>query len=171
MSISNIKRFFPRITFLFLFLAIQAQAECNNKLIYPDSLHKNRLYTVIGLETGAYLSGLSYLRYIWYRNHERVPFHFYNDSKGYLQIDKASHALVTYYETSTTYHALWWSGLDKTKLYGMVEEQDFCFKYLLKYLTESMKVGGFRGAILQQIHSVHYYLYHRKHCLTSKLSE
>lgn len=82
---------------------------------YPDSLSRARFWTVTGLETGAYLTGLSYLQFIWYRDHERVPFHFYNDFPGYFQIDKLGHAYSAYYESYASYHALRWSGLDKKK--------------------------------------------------------
>ncbi len=64
-------------------------------------------------ETGIYLAGLSYLSFIWYKDQKRVPFHFYDDSKGYLQMDKAGHAYVTYYESFMAYHALRWAGINK----------------------------------------------------------
>ncbi|MEM7372424.1 MAG: DUF2279 domain-containing protein [Bacteroidota bacterium] len=82
---------------------------------YPDSLNKSRLYTVLGTETGIYVGGLSYLSFIWYKDHERVPFHWYDDSKGYLQMDKAGHAYGAYQESYTAYYALRWAGVDKKK--------------------------------------------------------
>jgi len=87
---------------------------------YPDTLDKKRLNTVIVSETGTYLAGLSFLSYIWYKDQKRVPFHFYNDSKGYLQIDKAGHAYSAYRESYAAYYALRWAGLDKKKalIYG-----------------------------------------------------
>ena len=48
--------------------------------------------TALVTEAAVYAGGMSYLQFIWYKDHERVPFHFYNDNKGYLQIDKAGHA-------------------------------------------------------------------------------
>ena len=80
---------------------------------YPDTLNKKRLYTVLATETGIYLAGLSYLSFIWYKDQKRVPFHFYDDSKGYLQIDKAGHAYITYYESLMAYSALRWAGINK----------------------------------------------------------
>lgn len=80
---------------------------------YPDSINSRKLYTTIGIETGTYLAGLSYLSFIWYKDHERVPFHFYNDSKGYLQIDKAGHAYGAYRESYSAYYALRLAGVNK----------------------------------------------------------
>ncbi len=87
---------------------------------YPDSINKKRLITTAGLASTVYLTGLSYLQFIWYTDHERVPFHYYNDSRGYLQIDKGGHALSAYRESYAAYYALRWAGLDKKRalIYG-----------------------------------------------------
>lgn len=87
---------------------------------YPDTLHKKRLVKIAATEIGSYVGGLSFLSFIWYKDHERVPFHFYNDSKGYLQMDKAGHAYSAYRESFSAYYALRWAGVPKKKalLYG-----------------------------------------------------
>ena len=87
---------------------------------YPDTLNKKRLYSVIASETGIYLAGLSYLSFIWYKDQKRVPFHYYDDSKGYLQMDKAGHVYGAYRYTYAAYYALRWAGVDRKKalLYG-----------------------------------------------------
>ncbi len=92
----------------------------NIELQYPDELNKKRLNTIIATETGIYIAGLSFLSFIWYNDKERVPFHFYDDSKGYLQMDKAGHAYCAYHESYTAYYAFRWAGMNKKKalLYG-----------------------------------------------------
>ncbi|MFC2151842.1 DUF2279 domain-containing protein [Bacteroidota bacterium] len=87
---------------------------------YPDTLIKTRLNTVIATEATTYVAGLSFLSFIWYKDHERVPFHYYNDGKGYLQMDKAGHAYSAYYESYYAYYALRWAGMDKKRalIYG-----------------------------------------------------
>lgn len=87
---------------------------------YPDSLDQKRLRSVVLTETGGYVAGLSFLSFIWYKDHERVPFHYYDDSKGYLQIDKAGHAYAAYRQSYSAYYALRWAGLEKKKalIYG-----------------------------------------------------
>jgi len=71
-------------------------------------------------ESASYLAGMAFLSFIWYKDHERVPFHYYNDTKGYLQMDKAGHAYASYRESFSAYYALRWAGLDKKRalLYG-----------------------------------------------------
>ncbi len=87
---------------------------------YPDTLHLGRLRTVILAESAFYAAGLSYLQFVWYRNHESVPFHWYNDNAGWLQLDKAGHMYAAYFESEIGYHALRWAGVShkKSLLYG-----------------------------------------------------
>lgn len=82
---------------------------------YPDTLNKKKLYTTISIEVGTYAIGLSFLEFIWYKDHERVPFHTYDDSKGYLQIDKGGHAFTAYRQSHAAYYALRRSGVKKKK--------------------------------------------------------
>lgn len=78
------------------------------------TLNKRRLtWTIIG-ESAFYAAGLSYLSFIWYSDVDRVPFNFYNDNAGYLQIDKFGHAYGAYLESYIGYHALRAAGVKKT---------------------------------------------------------
>jgi len=105
---------------IIFFVAIVSFAQTQFIESYPDTLNRKRLKKVIVTETGAYLTGLSFLSFIWYKDHERVPFHYYNDAKGYLQMDKAGHAFGAYRESFAAYYALRWAGMDKKKalIYG-----------------------------------------------------
>lgn len=79
-----------------------------------DTISKKRILLVASTKISAYAGGVSFLHYIWYRDHLRVPFHFYDDSRGYLQIDKASHFFSTYHISRISYNSFRWSGLNKT---------------------------------------------------------
>lgn len=117
MNSSKIKLLLPFVIVLFFILPTQAQNEWAN---YPDTLNKKKLWTTVGVEMGIYLGGLSFLSFIWYKDKVRVPFHFYDDSKGYLQIDKAGHAYGAYRESYSAYFALRRAGVSKRKalIYG-----------------------------------------------------
>ncbi|MDH5398896.1 MAG: YfiM family protein [Cyclobacteriaceae bacterium] len=102
----------------YLLLAVVfSAAVCNSQPVftgdYPDSLSKKRLYIIAGTETAIYGAGLSFLGVIWYSDQERVPFHYYNDMKGYLQMDKAGHTFGAYHESYNAYYALRWAGVKK----------------------------------------------------------
>lgn len=96
-------------------VSINTFAQYQNTPSYPDSINKRKLNTTIGIEVGSYLVGLSFLNYIWYKDKETVPFHFYDDSKGYLQMDKFGHAFTAYKETSAAYYGLRRAGVSKKK--------------------------------------------------------
>ncbi|MDA3881338.1 MAG: DUF2279 domain-containing protein [Prolixibacteraceae bacterium] len=84
------------------------------------TVNKKMVITAITTETLIYAGGLSYLHYIWYKDHERVPFHFYNDNSGYLQMDKMGHAFASYAESYVAYNWLRKAGVSKKNalIYG-----------------------------------------------------
>lgn len=82
-----------------------------------DSINRQRLIVVASAGTALYAGGLSFLGFVWYKDHERVPFHFYNDLKGYQGMDKFGHAYTAYWESKGAYQALKWAGMaDKQAL-------------------------------------------------------
>lgn len=104
------------VFFFFIFLA-SGKAQIQQ---FPDSINWKKVNSLIAVESGFYIGGLSYLQYIWYADKERVPFHYYNDNKGWLQIDKYGHALTAYKESFSGYYGLRKAGVKKNKalIYG-----------------------------------------------------
>ena len=82
---------------------------------YPDSVQNGRLWGVAGGVGGFYVLGNAYLGVIWYKDHNRVPFHTYDDNAGWLQIDKMGHAFGAYHYSAKGYDALRWAGLPHGK--------------------------------------------------------
>jgi hypothetical protein len=78
-------------------------------------INRKKLWTAIGTETAFYLGGMAYLQYVWYKDHERVEFHYYNDNKGWLQVDKFGHAYGAYLESYIGYHWLRNAGVKRNK--------------------------------------------------------
>ena len=97
---------------------LYAQSLRDSTLTTP--INKKVLASAIISESSIYLGGMSYLQFIWYKDHDRVPFHFYNDNKGYLQMDKMGHSFAAYGESYVGYHWLRRAGVNKTKalIYG-----------------------------------------------------
>lgn len=85
----------------------------NNYL--PDSINKFKLSSVIGTTTALYVGSMAYLQYIWYKDHDPVPFTFYNDLAGYNQIDKCGHLYGSYIESYIGFHSLVWAGVPRNK--------------------------------------------------------
>jgi len=76
-----------------------------------DSLNTNRLRTFIVATSAFYAGGLYFLNEVWYKNHRPVPFHFYNDWPGWMQVDKTGHMYTAYYQSKTGIEALRWAGV------------------------------------------------------------
>jgi hypothetical protein len=108
------------IFLLILLASSMANGQVKSETAYPDSIDKSELRKVILTESVSYAVGLSFLHFIWYKDTERVPFHYYDDSKGYLQLDKGGHAFTAYRESAAAYRALRSAGVSKKKalLYG-----------------------------------------------------
>lgn len=93
-----------------------ATASQNHQQIFSadtSTINKRRLtWTIIG-ESAFYAAGMGYLGLIWYKDIDRVPFTFFNDNAGYLQIDKLGHAYGAYLESYIGYKALRAAGVKK----------------------------------------------------------
>ena len=100
---------------VFLLATVLLVSTTSAQSTYPDTLHTGRLRGVILAESTFYAAGLSYLQFVWYRDHESVPFHWYNDNDGWLQLDKAGHMYAAYFESEIGYHALRWAGVSHKK--------------------------------------------------------
>lgn len=79
------------------------------------SLNNGRL---IGVSVGTgVLYGLSmyFLYRSWYKGHARSKFHFFNDNREWLLMDKMGHASSAYNIGRGYYDLMRWSGVDNTK--------------------------------------------------------
>jgi hypothetical protein len=103
-----------------ILFAVLSAFLCCAKAETPDStkssagINKKRLATAIVTESVVYGAGMYYLTNIWYEDRAPVPFHFYNDNSGYLQIDKCGHATTAYVESWITYKWFQSTGLPKS---------------------------------------------------------
>jgi hypothetical protein len=101
-------------------MGTKAQSDSSTALKHKDSINYKRIWTVAGTEAALWAGSMAYLQFVWYKDAKRVPFEFYNDSKGYLQVDKFGHMYGSYLESYIGYHSLRWAGLSKKKalIYG-----------------------------------------------------
>ena len=102
------------ITYIVFFIH-PAFAGDRNLLADSSQIIKKRVYKVIAFESAYYFGSLLVLQNTWYSDRKLVPFHFFNDNKDYLQVDKFGHAFGSYAESYIGYHWLKNSGVGKTK--------------------------------------------------------
>jgi hypothetical protein len=112
------------ISIIFLLLAIffSSITRLSSQVLEPgpDTLNKKRLNTVLYTGAGLYAGTLGVLYFAWYQDNEISNFHWYNDSKGWMQVDKFGHATTAYIITNYAYWSLDWAGVDNNKaaIYG-----------------------------------------------------
>lgn len=101
--------------FLSCFLSQQAISQIDSTEKPTPVFNKGRFAAVVATEATLYVGTMAYLNFIWYKDEKRVPFEFYNDAAGYLQVDKFGHAYGAYLESYIGYKALRWAGASKKK--------------------------------------------------------
>lgn len=88
----------------------------SNQLKAQDTLvNKAKLRFVTGSIIGAEIGLLYYLQNVWYKDQIPDGFKFYNDSKGYKQIDKMGHVYGAYMGSYIGYKSLKWAGVANKK--------------------------------------------------------
>ena len=105
--------------FLFL-LTVFFISNLSAQVFSQDSLVNKRMKTVVYAETAAAAVTLVGLNKLWYSDYPKSKFHFINDNKAWLQMDKIGHFTSAYYIGSLGSAAMEWTGTSKKNqlLYG-----------------------------------------------------
>ncbi len=87
---------------------------------YPDTVNRKRLNTVVYTGAGLYTATLGVLYFAWYKDNQLTSFHWYNDNKGWLQVDKVGHATTAYIISNYSFWLMRWAGVDNNRsaIYG-----------------------------------------------------
>jgi hypothetical protein len=94
-----------------------AQAQKNNAITADSvrSFSPGRFAIVMAAESALATTTLIGLNELWYKDYPRSSFHFFNDNKEWLQMDKVGHAWTAYQLSDLGYSALRWSGVKENK--------------------------------------------------------
>jgi len=91
---------------------------------------KNNIKKIVFISDAAiYTVAYSGMYFLWYKNNDKQNFHFFNDSKEWLQMDKVGHGFSSYYITNILYNEFNYSGLKQNK--------SIYYSYLSGFLTVS----------------------------------
>ncbi len=90
-----------------------SQSKLNIFLTPSDSLHKTRKNAVYIAEASASGLALVGLNQLWYADYPQSKFHFFNDNKEWMQLDKIGHFYSTYHVGRFGAELLAWSGASK----------------------------------------------------------
>lgn len=78
-----------------------------------DSLNRNRLIGVSGTVGALWGGSILALNHVWYKDYEKTKFHSFDDSKEWMQMDKAGHVFTAYHLSDKIFKLYKWSGLNR----------------------------------------------------------
>lgn len=82
-----------------------------------DSLDRKKLNKYIAIAAAGYTGALVGLNHVWYSEHPRESFHFFNDNKDWKQLDKVGHFYNAFQISHVGIKALKSTGLSSEKSY------------------------------------------------------
>ncbi len=116
---------------------------------YFNSVNEQRLKGLLitgGIVYGGTMLGLNEL---WYKQYPRSAFHFFNDNKEWLQIDKVGHIHSAYFESVWSINSFKWAGLSSTKAALLGGGVGFLYQSTIELLDGfSEKWGASSGDII-----------------------
>lgn len=104
-------------TILNLLLCFNACAQRDSSGFFTPSrdINKNRIVTLVSSETALY-GGLTLgLNSLWYKGYQQSSFHFFNDGREWLQMDKMGHIATSYYFGRLGMSMMNWAGMERKK--------------------------------------------------------
>lgn len=128
----------------FLFVLLNTSCNGQNSFFEPaDSLNKQRLIPVsIGVASvwGGSIAGLSQ---VWYNGIEKTKWHSFDDSKNWLQMDKAGHFYTAYKLNQLNTELFAWSGLNERTSLWIGSGISFGYQTTFEMLDAYSKDWGF----------------------------
>ena len=108
-----------------------------------DSIHKGRLIgTSAGVGT-AWAGSMLALNHVWYSGFPQVKFHSFDDSKEWLQMDKAGHIYTAYHISDKVAKLYKWSGMSNTGSALIGAGVGWGFQFSLELLDAKSAAWGF----------------------------
>jgi hypothetical protein len=96
---------------ILVFCFYQLHAQLPQKLdMKGDSSFKKRKWVLGSVQASLWAGSFLALNKAWYANYAKSPFHFYDDSKEWLQMDKIGHSWSTYQISQHTTKIWEWAG-------------------------------------------------------------
>jgi len=114
-----------------------------NSVTYDSSLslqhetgskNRSRLYLISGIHVVGYAGTLYTLGQAWYKDHPKTSFHTFNDSKEWLQMDKAGHVWTSYNIAKYTTGMWRWAGVPHKKAIWLGGASSMGYQTILEFL-------------------------------------
>ena len=140
------KTIFNLTRLIFLFIQVQdINAQDSMIPIKEDITHsiKSRTQWVAVGNVAGYGGAMFALNAAWYAHYPHSNFHFFNDDKEWLQVDKAGH-LYSAYEEGIASIVLWkWTGMERKKYIWLGGLCGFAYQSVIEILDGFSSEWGF----------------------------
>lgn len=114
-----------------------------------SSLVKKRTKILLGTEIVGFTGMLYGLDQLWYADYPRTKFHWFNDNKEWMQMDKIGHFGTAYYYGWMGYEATKWTGISDKKAIWWGGTTGFAFLTVIEALDGfSSQWGASPGDLL-----------------------
>jgi hypothetical protein len=120
-----------------------AKAQTNTFFAPDNSFNKKRFVLITTGQGALYGGSLIILNQLWYANYPRSSFHFFNDDKEWLQMDKAGHVFSSYNIGLAGIELLKWSGVSRKKAVWYGGATGFAYMGLIEVLDGFSSEWGF----------------------------
>jgi hypothetical protein len=115
----------------------------NRYIAWPDTLNKKRYQAVtIGAGT-VWVGSLLFLNQIWYSQHPRDKFHFFNDIGEWQQMDKVGHVYSAYLGAKLFTTFFRWTGTNERKSILLGAGGGLAYQSVIEILDGYSKKWGF----------------------------
>ena len=103
------------LVFCCSFSPLTGYGQLSSSFFSADStLNKPRLMAVVAAKSSMYAGSVIALNELWYKDYPRSSFHFFNDNKEWLQMDKFGHAVSAYNIGLYSGNLFRWSGVKQS---------------------------------------------------------
>jgi hypothetical protein len=121
------------LSFMFV-IPVRSQDKPYFMKSYSDTLNPQRALWVFGGQALLYAGSLSLLYHAWYKDFPRSDFHFIDDNKEWLQMDKIGHTTTAAYFGKFGYEMYRWAGIDRNKAIWIGGSTGFIFLTVIEIL-------------------------------------
>lgn len=140
---------FSVVLFIFLFVC---QLNAQNSEV-------QRRRTLKYAYAGTYVASTIGFYQLWYKDYEQSSFHFFNDNKQWLQMDKLGHAYSTYTLTKLSSKTFQWAKFNKQQSALYASAASFTFLTTIELMDAYSKKWGFSwGDFIANSVGVSFYL-------------
>lgn len=131
------------LIFLLSFQVLSASGQRQPLFNIPDTTVRGRVW-VMGLANAALYGGtLLALNRAWYRDYPKSSFHFINDNREWLQMDKFGHVFSAYLESKYSRELWRWTGLPRKQQIWIGGMSGFAYQSVIEILDGYSRDWGF----------------------------